>query len=52
MDKNPNMELQLDKILCLTLRHYPSTDSCKYTWFLATALKNYNKRLNLFEIDK
>ena len=28
----------------ITLRHYPSTNSCKYTWFLLTGLKNYNKR--------
>ena len=46
------MELQLDKILCLTLRHYQSTNPCKYTWFLPTGLKNYNKRQNRFKIDK
>ena len=46
------MELQLDKILCLTLGHYPSTNSCKYTCFLPTRLKNYNKRQNRFKIDK
>ena len=34
------MELQLDKILCLTLRHYPS------------GLKNYNKGQNQFKIGK
>ena len=50
--KNPNMELQLDKILCLTLRHYPSTNSCKYTWFYPTGLKYSNKRQNRFKIDK
>ena len=38
--KDPNIELQLDKILCLTLRHYPS------------GLKNYNKRQNQFKIGK
>ena len=27
-------------------------NSCKYTWFLATGLKNYNKRQNWFGIDK
>ena len=33
------MELQLDKTLCVTLRHYPSTNLCKYTWFLPSGLK-------------
>ena len=46
------MELQLDKILCPTLGHYPSTKSCKYTWFFPTGLKNYNTRQNRFKIDK
>ena len=32
--KSPNMELQLDKILCPA-----STNSCKYAWFLHTGLK-------------
>ena len=49
--KNPNMELQLDKILCLTLGHCSSINSCKCTWFLPTELKNYNKRQNRFKID-
>ena len=44
MRKNPNIELQLDEILCLPLRHYPSTNSCKYTWSFPTRLKNYKKR--------
>ena len=50
MRKNPNMELQ--KILCLTLEHYPSTNSCKYTWLLPTGLKKYNKRQDRFKINK
>ena len=52
MRENPNMELQLDKIFGLTLRYYPSTNSCKYTWFLRTGVKNYNKRQNRFKIGK
>ena len=40
---DPNMKLQLDKILCLTPKHYPSTNSCKNTWFLPTGLKKYDK---------
>ena len=52
MRKNPSMELQLDKIFCLTLRHYPGTNSCNYTWLLPAGLKNSNKRQNRFKIDK
>ena len=32
------MELQSDKILCLALGLYPSTNSCKYTSFLSGEL--------------
>ena len=39
--KNPNMELQLDKMLCLTMGHYPSTNACKYTWFSPTGLTKF-----------
>ena len=46
------MGLQLDKLMCLNLRHYQSTNSCKYTWSLPTGLKNYNERQSQFKIDK
>ena len=44
--KSPNIELQLDKILCRTLGYCPSTNSCMYTWFLPTRLKIYNNKYN------
>ena len=41
MRKNTNMELQLFEMLCLTLRHYSRTNSCKYTCFLQVKKLQY-----------
>ena len=48
------MELQLDKILCLALGPYPSTNSMQvyvvYAYWVKK--KNNNKRQNRFKIDE
>ena len=47
------MELQLNEILRLTLGHYPSTNSCKYTWFFAYWVKKITIKDKIdLKIDK
>ena len=51
MSVTHHIELQLDKILCLTLGLYPSTNSCKYKRLLSTGLKKKNERYDCFKIE-